>query len=64
VLATYIAYLTGDICATVLRMEETNHSDQIGRLKQDLEKYSALSLQLNSGQSVCSMAEQVDSTGF
>ncbi|KAF7341271.1 Pfs domain-containing protein [Mycena venus] len=41
VLATYIADLTGAICATVLRMEETNHSNQIGRLKQDLEKYSA-----------------------
>ncbi|KAJ7020640.1 hypothetical protein C8F04DRAFT_1274856 [Mycena alexandri] len=42
VLAAYIADLTGDICATVLRMQETHHSHQIGRLKQDLEKYSAL----------------------
>ncbi|KAF7341267.1 HET-domain-containing protein [Mycena venus] len=42
VLATYIADLTGDICATVLRTEELNHSDRIGRLKQDLEKYFAL----------------------
>ncbi|KAF7341232.1 p-loop containing nucleoside triphosphate hydrolase [Mycena venus] len=42
VLAAYVADLTGDICATVLRMEETKHSDQIGRLKQDLEKYSAM----------------------
>ncbi|KAJ7302542.1 hypothetical protein DFH08DRAFT_905173 [Mycena albidolilacea] len=42
VLVAYIADLTGDICATVLRMQEMNHSDQVGRLKQDLEKYSAL----------------------
>ncbi|KAF7341135.1 Ankyrin repeat protein [Mycena venus] len=42
VLAAYIADLTGDICATVLRMQETNHSDQIGRLKQDLERYFTL----------------------
>ncbi|KAJ7759435.1 ankyrin repeat-containing domain protein [Mycena maculata] len=41
-LSEYIADLTGDICATVLRMEATNHSDLIGRLKQDLEKYSDL----------------------
>ncbi|KAJ6503960.1 hypothetical protein C8R45DRAFT_1070438 [Mycena sanguinolenta] len=34
--------ITGDICATVLRMQETNYSDQIGRLKQDLEKYATL----------------------
>ncbi|KAJ7245625.1 hypothetical protein B0H12DRAFT_1220682 [Mycena haematopus] len=37
-----IADITGDICAAVLRMQETNHSDQIGRLKQDLEKYATL----------------------
>ncbi|KAF8146690.1 ankyrin repeat-containing domain protein [Mycena galopus ATCC 62051] len=41
-LAIHIADLTGDICATVLRMQETDHSDQIGRLKQDLEKYAFL----------------------
>ncbi|KAF7349461.1 Pfs domain-containing protein [Mycena sanguinolenta] len=39
-LAQRIADLTGDICATVLRMEEMNHSDQIGRLKQDLDKFA------------------------
>ncbi|KAJ7245617.1 ankyrin repeat-containing domain protein [Mycena haematopus] len=37
-----IADITGDICAAVLRMQETNHSDQIGRLKQDLVKYATL----------------------
>ncbi|KAF7349467.1 hypothetical protein MSAN_01736900 [Mycena sanguinolenta] len=42
-LARRIADLTGDICAAVLRMQETNHSDHIGRLRQDLEKYAALS---------------------
>ncbi|KAJ6503919.1 hypothetical protein C8R45DRAFT_1070416 [Mycena sanguinolenta] len=41
-LAQRVADLTGDICATVLRMEETNYSHQIGRLKQDLEKYAML----------------------
>jgi hypothetical protein len=44
VLAERIADLTGDICATVLRMEETNHSNLLGRLKPDLEKYASLSL--------------------
>ncbi|KAJ6531630.1 hypothetical protein DFH09DRAFT_1326387 [Mycena vulgaris] len=28
-----VSNLTGDICATILRMEATNHSDLIGRLK-------------------------------
>ncbi|KAJ6531635.1 hypothetical protein DFH09DRAFT_138077 [Mycena vulgaris] len=37
-----VSNLTGDICATILRMEATNHSDLIGRLKVDLEKYAAL----------------------
>ncbi|KAJ6465757.1 hypothetical protein C8R45DRAFT_1079759 [Mycena sanguinolenta] len=41
-LAKRVADITGDICATVLRMQETNYSDQIGRLKQDLEKYATL----------------------
>ncbi|KAF7349474.1 HET-domain-containing protein [Mycena sanguinolenta] len=41
-LARRIADLTGDICAAVLRMQETNHSDHIGRLRQDLEKYAAI----------------------
>ncbi|KAF7341234.1 hypothetical protein MVEN_01858800 [Mycena venus] len=49
VLSAYVADLTGDICAAVLRMQETNHSDQIGRLKQDLEKYSSLSFLLIFG---------------
>ncbi|KAF7349538.1 HET-domain-containing protein [Mycena sanguinolenta] len=41
-LAQRITDLTGDICATVLRMQETNYSDQIGRLLPDLEKYAQL----------------------
>ncbi|KAF7349517.1 Pfs domain-containing protein [Mycena sanguinolenta] len=41
-LAQRITDVTGDICATVLRMQETNYSNQIGRLKQDLEKYAKL----------------------
>ncbi|KAJ6476884.1 hypothetical protein C8R45DRAFT_1158000 [Mycena sanguinolenta] len=41
-LAQRITELTGDICAAVLRMQEINHSDQIGRLKQDLDKFAAL----------------------
>ncbi|KAJ6548674.1 hypothetical protein B0H19DRAFT_1379043 [Mycena capillaripes] len=41
-LATQIFNLTGDICATVLRMEATNHSDLIDRLKLDLQRYAAL----------------------
>ncbi|KAF7349512.1 hypothetical protein MSAN_01741600 [Mycena sanguinolenta] len=36
------ADLTGDICAIILRMQETNHSHQISRLHQDLEKYAML----------------------
>ncbi|KAJ6503998.1 hypothetical protein C8R45DRAFT_575510 [Mycena sanguinolenta] len=41
-LAQRVADITGDICATVVRMQETNHSDQIHRLKRDLEKYATL----------------------
>ncbi|KAJ7770952.1 hypothetical protein DFH07DRAFT_914759 [Mycena maculata] len=41
-LVTYIANLTGDICATILRVEVTHHSDLIRRLKLDLEKYAAI----------------------
>ncbi|KAF7349471.1 Ankyrin repeat protein [Mycena sanguinolenta] len=41
-LALRISELTGDICAAVLRMQETNHSDRIERLKQDLEKYATI----------------------
>ncbi|KAJ7628729.1 hypothetical protein FB45DRAFT_867717 [Roridomyces roridus] len=41
-LCTFISDLTGDICAAVLRMEETHHSDLVGRLKPDLETYAAL----------------------
>ncbi|KAF8189436.1 hypothetical protein K438DRAFT_1832586 [Mycena galopus ATCC 62051] len=41
-LAQHIVDLTGDVCATVLRMQETNYSDSIGRLRQDLEKYAIL----------------------
>ncbi|KAF7349501.1 HET-domain-containing protein [Mycena sanguinolenta] len=37
-----VADITGDICATVVRMQETNYSDQIGRLRSDLEKYAKL----------------------
>ncbi|KAJ6538316.1 ankyrin repeat-containing domain protein [Mycena vulgaris] len=42
VLATTITALSGDICATVLRMEGTKCSDLMVRLKADLEKYAAL----------------------
>ncbi|KAJ6476872.1 hypothetical protein C8R45DRAFT_934515 [Mycena sanguinolenta] len=45
-LALRIADLTGDICAAVLLMHETKYRDQIGRLKQDLEKYAMLSWNL------------------
>ncbi|KAF7330708.1 ANK-REP-REGION domain-containing protein [Mycena sanguinolenta] len=31
-LARHVANMTGDICAIVLRLQETDHSDQIGRL--------------------------------
>ncbi|KAJ6476803.1 hypothetical protein C8R45DRAFT_1157839 [Mycena sanguinolenta] len=41
-LAQRITDITGDICATVLRMQEANYSDQIGRLMQDLRKYATL----------------------
>ncbi|KAJ6504007.1 hypothetical protein C8R45DRAFT_924327 [Mycena sanguinolenta] len=42
-LAKRVTDITGDICATVLRMQEMNHSDQIRRLKRDLETYAAFS---------------------
>ncbi|KAJ6503020.1 ankyrin repeat-containing domain protein [Mycena vulgaris] len=42
VLAATITVLSGDICATVLRMEGTKCSDLMVRLKADLEKYAAL----------------------
>ncbi|KAF8184630.1 hypothetical protein K438DRAFT_1837602 [Mycena galopus ATCC 62051] len=42
VLAAHVANLTGGICATVLRMEATNYSELIGRLKLDLKKYAEL----------------------
>ncbi|KAJ7759759.1 hypothetical protein DFH07DRAFT_772093 [Mycena maculata] len=41
-LIVHIADLTGDLCATVLRMAETNHSDLIGCLEQDLKKYAGI----------------------
>ncbi|KAJ6538320.1 hypothetical protein DFH09DRAFT_1368955 [Mycena vulgaris] len=41
-LAATITALSGDICATVLRMEGTKCSDLMVRLKADLEKYAAL----------------------
>lgn len=44
VLTAHIADITGDICATALRMEATDHADLVGRLKPDLNKYAALSL--------------------
>ncbi|KAJ7863216.1 hypothetical protein B0H13DRAFT_2282128, partial [Mycena leptocephala] len=61
VLAERIGNLTGDICATVLRMEETGDSDRIGRLKQDLETYAALSVHLIEKASKC--IEHYDSWG-
>ncbi|KAJ7199853.1 ankyrin repeat-containing domain protein [Mycena pura] len=39
--------ITNDLCATILRMEETNHDDLIGRLKPDAEKYTALIAKIN-----------------
>ncbi|KAJ7907948.1 hypothetical protein B0H13DRAFT_2331926 [Mycena leptocephala] len=42
VLTTRIADLTGDLCATILRMEAIKYSDSVGRLKDDLHKYAAL----------------------
>ncbi|KAF7349515.1 Pfs domain-containing protein [Mycena sanguinolenta] len=38
-LARRIANITSNICAIVLRLQETNHSDQIGRLEGDFLKY-------------------------
>ncbi|KAF7361006.1 putative Ankyrin repeat and socs box protein [Mycena sanguinolenta] len=37
-----IVDLTRDICFTVLQMHQTNHSDQIGRLERDFERYARL----------------------
>ncbi|KAJ6592306.1 hypothetical protein DFH09DRAFT_1415332 [Mycena vulgaris] len=42
VLAAYITALSGDVCATVLQMEATNHSDLIQRLTGDLKTYADL----------------------
>jgi hypothetical protein len=44
ILFEQIANLTGDICATVLRLEAANHSELIKRLKVNLERYAVLSL--------------------
>ncbi|KAJ6465578.1 hypothetical protein DFH09DRAFT_1295347 [Mycena vulgaris] len=42
VLLANIVELTRDLCGTILRMEATNHVDLIGRLKVDIEGYTAL----------------------
>ncbi|KAJ7898904.1 hypothetical protein B0H14DRAFT_3852971 [Mycena olivaceomarginata] len=42
ILDAQVSNLTGDLCATVLRIEATNCPDLIGRLKLDLERYAAL----------------------
>ncbi|KAJ6509822.1 ankyrin repeat-containing domain protein [Mycena vulgaris] len=42
VLFTHITNLSGDLSATVLRMEATNHVDLIGRLRVDMEAYAGL----------------------
>ncbi|KAJ6504018.1 kinase-like domain-containing protein [Mycena vulgaris] len=36
-----VTELTCDLCGTILRMEATNHVDLIGRLKADIETYTA-----------------------
>ncbi|KAJ6503925.1 hypothetical protein C8R45DRAFT_974140 [Mycena sanguinolenta] len=41
-LAKRVTDITGDLCATVLRMQEMSHSDQIRRLRRDLETYAVL----------------------
>ncbi|KAJ7079508.1 ankyrin repeat-containing domain protein [Mycena crocata] len=37
-----ITDISHDLCATVLRMEATNHLDLVGRLKSDIDKYAKL----------------------
>lgn len=37
-----ITDISHDLCATVLRMEATNHLDLVGRLKTDIDKYAKL----------------------
>ncbi|KAJ7883307.1 hypothetical protein B0H13DRAFT_1890457 [Mycena leptocephala] len=37
-----ITHITRDLCATILRMEATNHIDLIGRLKTDIELFAGL----------------------
>ncbi|KAJ6503940.1 hypothetical protein C8R45DRAFT_974202 [Mycena sanguinolenta] len=55
-LAKRVTDITGDLCATVLRMQEMSHSDQIRRLKRDLETYAVFSpLLFLSSTRVCSM---------
>jgi hypothetical protein len=44
VLLANITGLTRDLCGTILRMEATNHTDLIGRLKTDIEAYTTLGL--------------------
>ncbi|KAJ7434127.1 hypothetical protein B0H11DRAFT_2258741 [Mycena galericulata] len=41
-LLAQITAITQDLCATILRMEATNHIDLIGRLKADVETYTGL----------------------
>ncbi|KAJ7473700.1 ankyrin repeat-containing domain protein [Mycena galericulata] len=41
-LLAQITAITQDLCATILRMEATNHIDLIGRLKADVETYTRL----------------------
>lgn len=48
VLFAQISAITRDLCATILRMEETNHVDLLGRLKGDLETYAGLALFFSS----------------
>ncbi|KAJ6504001.1 hypothetical protein C8R45DRAFT_575556 [Mycena sanguinolenta] len=54
-LAKRVTDITGDLCATVLQMQEINHSDQIGRLKRELETYAVFSLFFLRSIRVCSM---------
>ncbi|KAJ7079503.1 hypothetical protein C8R43DRAFT_1053075 [Mycena crocata] len=42
ILVESITRITQDLCATILRMEATNHVDLIGRLKSDVETYARL----------------------
>ncbi|KAJ7434118.1 ankyrin repeat-containing domain protein [Mycena galericulata] len=41
-LLAQITAITQDLCATILRMEATNHIDLIGRLRTDVETYTRL----------------------